>query len=154
MKKLCLTLALIGSALPALAGPDIGVSVAIGQPGMYGRIDIGQVMPPLVAYPASPYPVYPTYPVYPAYPVYPPYPQPAVVYPRVFYPAPVRLAPPPVYRPLPAVRPWRPYPYGGPAPHAYDRLGAPVTLVRDGGYARPLPGAYGRGPHPRHERRD
>jgi hypothetical protein len=42
-------LALLGSA-PALAA-DVGVSVSIGQPGFYGRIDIGNAYPaPQVVY--------------------------------------------------------------------------------------------------------
>ena len=39
---------LMGSALAA----DVGVSVNIGQPGFYGRIDIGQVPQPQVIYAA------------------------------------------------------------------------------------------------------
>lgn len=38
--------ALVGSALAA----DVGVSVNIGQPGFYGRIDIGNVPQPRVIY--------------------------------------------------------------------------------------------------------
>ena len=38
--------ALVGSALAA----DVGVSVNIGQPGFYGRIDIGNVPQPQVIY--------------------------------------------------------------------------------------------------------
>jgi hypothetical protein len=34
------------AAVPALAAPDVGVSVRIGQPGAYGRIDIGNAPPP------------------------------------------------------------------------------------------------------------
>ena len=41
---------LIASAVPALAA-DVGVSVSIGQPGFYGRIDIGGYPPPQVVYP-------------------------------------------------------------------------------------------------------
>jgi hypothetical protein len=52
MNKFCLTLALAACALPAAAGTDVGVSVAIGQPGFYGRIDIGTVAtPPVLIYP-------------------------------------------------------------------------------------------------------
>ena len=36
-------------ATPALAA-DVGVSVSIGQPGFYGRIDIGDFPPPQVIY--------------------------------------------------------------------------------------------------------
>ena len=48
---------LIGTALAALMGSalavDVGVSVTIGQPGFYGRIDIGNMPQPQVIY-ASP----------------------------------------------------------------------------------------------------
>jgi len=48
-KKLAL-LALAGCAtLPALA-QDIGVSIGVHQPGVYGRIDIGNAGPPPVVY--------------------------------------------------------------------------------------------------------
>ena len=30
---------------------DVGVSISVGQPGFYGRIDIGNVPPPVVMYP-------------------------------------------------------------------------------------------------------
>ena len=47
---------LIGVALAALASPalavDVGVSVSIGQPGFYGRIDIGNAPQPQLIYPA------------------------------------------------------------------------------------------------------
>lgn len=45
MKKIALAAAL-GLATLAAQASDIGVSVSIGQPGFYGRIDIGQNMPP------------------------------------------------------------------------------------------------------------
>jgi hypothetical protein len=52
MKKICLTLALAAGGLPALAGTDVGVSIGISQPGVYGRIDIGTVSaPPVLVYP-------------------------------------------------------------------------------------------------------
>lgn len=44
-KSLCALLA--GLALPALAA-DVGVSVQISQPGVYGRIDIGRFPQPVV----------------------------------------------------------------------------------------------------------
>ena len=37
-------------AAPAMAAPDVGVSVHVGQPGVYGRIDLGRVPPPVVVY--------------------------------------------------------------------------------------------------------
>ncbi len=42
-------------ALGTLAGgafaADVGVSVSVAQPGLYGRIDIGNVPPPVLVYP-------------------------------------------------------------------------------------------------------
>lgn len=38
------------ASLPAGAA-DVGVSVSIGQPGFYGRIDIGNRPPPVLVYP-------------------------------------------------------------------------------------------------------
>ena len=47
---------LIGAAIAALAGSalaaDVGVSVSIGQPGFYGRIDLGNVPQPQLIYSA------------------------------------------------------------------------------------------------------
>jgi hypothetical protein len=51
MKKIFLSLTLTALALPALA-TDVGVSIAVGQPGVYGRLDIGRVAaPPVLVYP-------------------------------------------------------------------------------------------------------
>jgi hypothetical protein len=36
---------------PALAQTQVGVSIGINQPGVYGRIDIGNYPPPRVVYP-------------------------------------------------------------------------------------------------------
>lgn len=44
-------LALALAALPALAQTSVGVSIGIHQPGVYGRIDIGNFPPPPVIYP-------------------------------------------------------------------------------------------------------
>jgi hypothetical protein len=44
------TLAMSAAAAPALAA-DVGVSISIGQPGFYGRIDIGDFPPPVLVYP-------------------------------------------------------------------------------------------------------
>lgn len=44
------TLAAASVTTTALAA-DVGVSVSIGQPGFYGRIDIGNYPPPMVIYP-------------------------------------------------------------------------------------------------------
>ena len=38
------------SCLPAAAGTNVGVSIGINQPGVYGRIDIGNMAPPPVVY--------------------------------------------------------------------------------------------------------
>ena len=51
MKRMLLAAALAATAMaPALAA-DVGVSVSIGQPGFYGRIDIGNYPQPQVIYP-------------------------------------------------------------------------------------------------------
>lgn len=51
MKRLCLTLAAAALCASAWAGPDVGVSVDISQPGLYGRIDIGRASaPPVLVY--------------------------------------------------------------------------------------------------------
>ena len=41
MKRILVSAALAVAAAPALAA-DVGVSISIGQPGFYGRIDIGR----------------------------------------------------------------------------------------------------------------
>lgn len=52
MKHLLIAAALAATtSFPALA-TDVGVSVSIGQPGFYGRIDIGGYPPPQVIYEA------------------------------------------------------------------------------------------------------
>ena len=50
MKRYVVLLLLAASALPAFAA-DVGVSVSVGQPGFYGRIDIGNAPPPVLIYP-------------------------------------------------------------------------------------------------------
>ncbi len=51
MKKLVL-LALVAFVLtPALAQTSVGVSIGINQPGVYGRIDIGNFPQPRLVYP-------------------------------------------------------------------------------------------------------
>lgn len=56
MKPTTLVLALVAAAstafatAPALAA-DVGVSVSVGQPGFYGRIDIGNFPRPQLIYP-------------------------------------------------------------------------------------------------------
>ena len=51
MKRLLMTAAVTAIALstPAFAA-DVGVSVNIGQPGFYGRLDIGGYPPPALIY--------------------------------------------------------------------------------------------------------
>ena len=49
MKRLLFAAALMAATAPALA-TDVGVSVSIGQPGFYGRIDIGGYPPPQLIY--------------------------------------------------------------------------------------------------------
>ena len=49
MKRYVLLL-LAAATLPAFAA-DVGVSVSVGQPGFYGRIDIGNAPPPVLIYP-------------------------------------------------------------------------------------------------------
>jgi hypothetical protein len=49
MKLSLFTAALFAVALPAMAA-DVGVSINIGQPGFYGRIDIGNAPQPRLIY--------------------------------------------------------------------------------------------------------
>ena len=49
MKRLLLAAALCAAVSPAIAA-DVGVSVSVGQPGFYGRIDIGNFPPPPLVY--------------------------------------------------------------------------------------------------------
>lgn len=52
MKRMFLTLAAAALCAPVWAGPDVGVSVDISQPGFYGRIDLGRIgAPPVLIYP-------------------------------------------------------------------------------------------------------
>lgn len=52
MKKILLSAALtFGVVAGAAAATDIGVSIGINQPGVYGRIDIGNAPQPVVVYP-------------------------------------------------------------------------------------------------------
>lgn len=52
MKRLAALAALAACAtLPALAGPNVGVSIGINQPGVFGRIDIGNYPQPALIYP-------------------------------------------------------------------------------------------------------
>jgi len=49
MNRLVTAVAALIVAAPAFAG-DVGVSVSVGQPGFYGRIDIGGMPPPRLVY--------------------------------------------------------------------------------------------------------
>ena len=44
-------LALAAGFAPAASATDVGVSVQLGQPGFYGRIDIGSAPRPMLVYP-------------------------------------------------------------------------------------------------------
>ena len=50
MKTQLLAAAMLALSTSALA-QDVGVSVTVGQPGFFGRIDIGNMAPPPVLYP-------------------------------------------------------------------------------------------------------
>lgn len=50
MKRLFVLAAMTALSATAFADPNVGVSVNIGQPGFYGRIDIGNVPQPQVIY--------------------------------------------------------------------------------------------------------
>lgn len=49
MKRVLFAMALAIAAIPVFAA-DVGVSVSVGQPGFYGRIDIGNAPPPRLIY--------------------------------------------------------------------------------------------------------
>ena len=49
MRLFLIALLLAAATAPARAA-DVGVSVSIGQPGFYGRLDIGDYPPPLLIY--------------------------------------------------------------------------------------------------------
>ena len=117
------------AAVPAQAQPNVGVSVHVSQPGVYGRVDIGSVPPPAPAL------VY-AQPVL----VQPPPPPPRRV--AVVRPQPVYMWVPPGHR-----KNW--------SKHCarYGACGVPVYFVQDGWYREhalhgrggPL-GAYAPGP--------
>ena len=106
-KKLLAALALV-AALPALAA-DVGVSVSISQPGVYGRIDIGRFPQPQVVV---------AQPVIVQRPVV--VQQPQVVYAQ---PEPVYMWVPPGHR-----RNWRKH------CREYNACGVPVYFVQDQWY--------------------
>lgn len=45
------TALLFGAPAGEALAADVGVSVTVAQPGLYGRIDIGQMPPPVLLYP-------------------------------------------------------------------------------------------------------
>ncbi|MCK9285102.1 MAG: hypothetical protein M0P39_12575 [Rhodocyclaceae bacterium] len=49
MKRLLIATALIAVSVPALSA-DVGVSLSIGEPGFYGRLDIGDYPQPQLIY--------------------------------------------------------------------------------------------------------
>ena len=51
MRKLLAGLILLGATGTASADVDVGVSIAIGDPNFYGRIDIGDMPHPQIVYP-------------------------------------------------------------------------------------------------------
>ena len=51
MRKLLATLMFLGAAGTAGADVDVGVSIAIGDPNFYGRIDIGDMPRPQIVLP-------------------------------------------------------------------------------------------------------
>ncbi len=68
-KTLSLAAALLALSVSAAANAQVGVSVQVAQPGVYGRIDIGGLPPPPVVYTrpvviAQPAVVVPAQPVY------------------------------------------------------------------------------------------
>lgn len=96
--------ALLSLAATAAMAADVGVSISVGQPGFYGRIDIGNAPPPVLVYP-----------------------QPVVVQPvRVIQPVPVQ----PVYLHVPPghARDWNKH------CHKYDACSRPVYFVKDDWY--------------------
>lgn len=50
MKQLATLALAIGAMTPAFAGTSVGVSIGINQPGVYGRIDLGNYPAPPVVY--------------------------------------------------------------------------------------------------------
>lgn len=50
MRKLLLAAALAAASGAALAGPNVGISLNVVQPGMYGQVVIGNAAPPPVVY--------------------------------------------------------------------------------------------------------
>lgn len=51
MQKVLISVAALLAAAPALAETQVGVSIGISQPGVYGRIEIGNAPPPVLVVP-------------------------------------------------------------------------------------------------------
>ena len=51
MKAFLFVAALAATISPPASAADVGVSISIGQPGFYGRIDLGNLPPPPLVYP-------------------------------------------------------------------------------------------------------
>ncbi len=130
MKRFFLAAAVAATALPALAEPNIGVSVSVNQPGFYGRIDLGDVQQPQVVV-VNPQPV-------------------------VVAPSPVAVYQQPIYLRVPPghARQWSRY------CGRYGACGQPVYFVQEQWYQqRYLPGHRGYRGHDgrddrHHDRRD
>jgi hypothetical protein len=124
MKTFVLAAAFAAMALPVLAapqnqGPDIGVSVQISQPGVYGRIDIGRFPQPQVVV---------AQPVIIQRPVY--VQQAQVQQPQMYRaPEPVYMWVPPGHR-----KNWRKH------CREYNACGVPVYFVRDDWYDKKVKG--------------
>ena len=106
VKKTLLIAALALASVQAVARPEVGVTVQINQPGVYGRVDIGRVpAPPVLLYP-----------------------EPVVMVPGQV----VVHQRPPIYLHVPPghSRHWRKH------CHRYNACGQPVYFVRDDWYQR------------------
>jgi hypothetical protein len=103
MKKLLCAVAIVGAVAPVMAA-DVGVSVSVSQPGVYGRIDIGNFPQPAVVV---------------AQPV-------VIQQPRVVVAQPVQ----PVYMWVPPGH----QKHWGKHCHEYNACGVPVYFVKDEWY--------------------
>lgn len=128
-----------GFAAPGAArAADVGVSVQISQPGVYGRIDIGRLPVPQVVLP-NPVLITPPRPLPP---------------PRVV----VGVAPPPPPPPQQPIYMWVPPGHQKnwrKHCHRYNACGVPVYFVQDRWYDEHVRPGRGGGDHGRgHDRRD
>lgn len=51
LTSICTVAIGLAAATPAMAATDVGVSIQITQPGVYGRVDIGRYPPPVLVVP-------------------------------------------------------------------------------------------------------